>query len=441
MSSRVSRKKKVLLVLGLLAVPLVACGWIAFRDEPPPADFFLRSVRRRSVKQEDNGFRLVRLTDEEVWHHEDEPMPEWYSPTIDTKIAEEFVERNAAVIEKIDRCLTLPGFQVELPETSTSPRPYLSGWSQVTDVLALRARLHLDSRRVPEAFEDAMRLTRFGRRIRISQGDLYVYVLGTNLETLGLQVLVYTAIRGTMAPDGLRRGIRLLGEERSPSLWLADALKTEYVAITKAFEQMASGELVERDLHRGWNKWRLGWPFFKPNQAARYLAEGMTPLISSADIPAYERTLDLESRGAGDDNPTGSLFAGSKFMAEYFLVALRGSLTHTDVNSFQLGATRTLLALLLARAETSSLPASLEALVPRYLTAVPLDPFSGEPLHYSSSERIIYSVGIDGEDGGSAQEDPLQAFQDSRSRPCVSPRRPGTWKPWRSRGRKGSARS
>ncbi len=53
------------------------------------------------------------------------------------------------------------------------------------------------------------------------------------------------------------------------------------------------------------------------------------------------------------------------------------------------------------RLEQGGIPESLEALVPRYLTRVPLDPVDRAPLRYRrDGERryLVYSVGPDGRD-------------------------------------------
>lgn len=65
------------------------------------------------------------------------------------------------------------------------------------------------------------------------------------------------------------------------------------------------------------------------------------------------------------------------------------------------------LALRQSRLEHESEPTTLEDLVPDYLSAVPLDPYSGEPLRYrpSASGYQLYSVGPDGvDDGGKPME-------------------------------------
>ena len=65
------------------------------------------------------------------------------------------------------------------------------------------------------------------------------------------------------------------------------------------------------------------------------------------------------------------------------------------------------LALQAYRMNRGSYPASLDSLVPSYLSAVPLDPFTaGNPLRYRKSgfSYLLYSVGPDGVDNGGAAD-------------------------------------
>jgi hypothetical protein len=54
------------------------------------------------------------------------------------------------------------------------------------------------------------------------------------------------------------------------------------------------------------------------------------------------------------------------------------------------------------RQEHEKLPASLDELVPKFFSAVPLDPFSGKPLIYRRTQDsyLLYSIGPDGKDDG-----------------------------------------
>lgn len=76
----------------------------------------------------------------------------------------------------------------------------------------------------------------------------------------------------------------------------------------------------------------------------------------------------------------------------------------------------TALALRLYRADHAGRPpATLTALVPDYLPAVPIDPIDGQPLRYDATRAILWSVGDDGtDDGGDAT-------------PIDSERPPGWW--------------
>jgi hypothetical protein len=63
---------------------------------------------------------------------------------------------------------------------------------------------------------------------------------------------------------------------------------------------------------------------------------------------------------------------------------------------------KTDLALRLFRQERGRVPERLDELVPKYLAAIPVDPFSNQPLVYrrGDTDYLLYSVGADGEDNG-----------------------------------------
>jgi len=60
------------------------------------------------------------------------------------------------------------------------------------------------------------------------------------------------------------------------------------------------------------------------------------------------------------------------------------------------------------RLANGALPDSLGDLVPKFLDAVPIDPFDGQPLRYRKLTKgyVVYSVGEDGkDDGGDEKKD------------------------------------
>ncbi len=68
----------------------------------------------------------------------------------------------------------------------------------------------------------------------------------------------------------------------------------------------------------------------------------------------------------------------------------------------QLEGARVVLAVERYRLAESRLPKNLEELVPKFIEAVPIDPFDGRPLRYKKREKgyTVYSIGEDGEDNG-----------------------------------------
>ena len=61
----------------------------------------------------------------------------------------------------------------------------------------------------------------------------------------------------------------------------------------------------------------------------------------------------------------------------------------------------------------SRLPTRLEELLPNYLAKLPLDPFSGEPVHYNAASGLLYSVGTNLRDeGGKPQNPPLSDLEE-----------------------------
>ncbi len=70
-----------------------------------------------------------------------------------------------------------------------------------------------------------------------------------------------------------------------------------------------------------------------------------------------------------------------------------------------IAATRIIIALNRYLREEGSLPDDLQALVPKYIPEVPVDPFDCKPFRYSKSEGIVYSVGEDLIDSGGSLED------------------------------------
>ncbi|KPK75987.1 MAG: hypothetical protein AMS25_17800 [Gemmatimonas sp. SM23_52] len=129
--------------------------------------------------------------------------------------------------------------------------------------------------------------------------------------------------------------------------------------------------------------------------------ELMTAFEAEAQVPLWERD---ESEVEGElmrmhDSPIDHL----RYLP---LVIMMPSLSRASViaerGTQERDATLAALACELYRRRTGHWPASLAELAPRYLPAVPLDRFDGQPLRYRVADGcgVIYSIGVDRDDDG-----------------------------------------
>jgi hypothetical protein len=109
-----------------------------------------------------------------------------------------------------------------------------------------------------------------------------------------------------------------------------------------------------------------------------------------------------------------SSFSGDQFVAglsprhvflRTMLPAIEKAITHGDSLDVAIEGTRIMLAIEGYRADAGALPETLDALVPDYLEAVPVDPTHGDPFVYridgdEAIGYVLYSIGLDRTDDG-----------------------------------------
>jgi hypothetical protein len=89
-------------------------------------------------------------------------------------------------------------------------------------------------------------------------------------------------------------------------------------------------------------------------------------------------------------------------LSSMLLPALGNTIIKEANGLAQVRSAQTALAVERFRLAYGKLPEKLDELVPQFLSAVPTDPFDGQPLRYHLLEKgyVIYSIGSDGEDNG-----------------------------------------
>jgi hypothetical protein len=120
-------------------------------------------------------------------------------------------------------------------------------------------------------------------------------------------------------------------------------------------------------------------------------------------LDEIERRLDpTKNRAALLLRPNGV----GKILVALLVPAVNAVLHAECRNEASLAATRLVVACRRFEIDHGEPPATLGALVPKYLDAVPRDPYDGKPFRYDRERAIVYSVGKDLIDSGGSDELP-----------------------------------
>jgi len=95
-------------------------------------------------------------------------------------------------------------------------------------------------------------------------------------------------------------------------------------------------------------------------------------------------------------------------LTQMFVPPLMRALKQQGEADCKVALVRAALGVEMYRAEHGAFPETLEAVVPQYLEAVPVDPYDGKAIRYSAADGgfVVYSIGEDGsDDGGDAEKD------------------------------------
>jgi hypothetical protein len=384
----------------LLVAILITYGMLSM-DGPPPQDGDLMLVRLEAP-EEQNGVALVcqagekvQLPEEGEWIDDFLAGKDWDQAKVDALLAE-----NAEALALWRQGLERPAFQVPVyPDTSTSC-DYIYPVLHLRDLADLgAASLHRQGKDA-EAFDEAMRLVRFGRKVMAGKGALIDYQVGVSLEESGLARL------RKMIPEARLDGGRLASYEKALAAGAptgaeaADAFRGEYQARAADADSLVKSA-KSRD-ERGTSF------FFKVNRTKTAIAEQIRPYVEGAARPYAEMAWPERPHRIDDNGELVRVLVSGNGIGQWMLglmiMDFRGIFESKCQENVSVSATRILLAMRRYKIDHAALPATLDDLVPTYLDAVPRDDFDGKPLRYSASPKAIYSVGVNlVDDGGEAK--------------------------------------
>jgi hypothetical protein len=234
-----------------------------------------------------------------------------------------------------------------------------------------------------------------GRRLEQSRGDIICYSTGGGFRGGAMNSLRGIATEFKPSAAILRQALQQLEADRPDKDGFAAALRGEFRTFSHELENPEEALSVNGTPPLSLRIITHVPYMFHPNLTRRLGAEATRDAIDGIDLkPGYPGDL----RDMGNLNKFISGHRGNMLGLELLLIQTdfdHSMLDHRLKTQSTVSANEAFLALALYHREHGALPATLDALVPDYLPAVPRDYFDGQPIRYSRDFRAVWSVGSD----------------------------------------------
>mgnify|MGYP001407064508 CR=1 FL=1 len=420
--------KKIGAAILLASLFLAALIYAPIWDIAPP-DVSDLAVVRTEVPPEENAYACFLQATNELHEPPDFSLSEYLrGQTNDDALVSAVIATNQAVIAWIKHGVERPFCQE--PDNANN---FSLFWRffEVGQLLATQARFERMQGRMSEATDAALLLMQYGARLHQASDNMIDYPIANGVVNMGLTQAMALVRDKRCGPAERARLLAALTELRSANQELAKSARGDYAVQMELLEPTRSGRAYQIYADRlGVSKFkrtvvRLRVQFvylpsyFMQYNRTRHLMAGDYRLLMAHAGTAYadhplggsDTTGVLSGNTSQNDGPSAKRGQTHRLrwpsanvlglrIWRYQRKMLADKVRRACGDECKLSAVRLLLACRAYEETTGHLPETLEALVPDYLSAVPRDPFDGQPFRYSTERRIIYSVGEDLTDDG-----------------------------------------
>ncbi len=291
-------------------------------------------------------------------------------------LMEEFLAERAEALELLHEAAEIKEcrYPVDLRKSYNALAPHRTKARFCAKLLTLDALVHAQADRPGAAARSVKSSLALARSLR--HEPLFLsHLVRITIRAISVDTLRQVLSRTKYADAHLADLQEALEREEDP-VALARALAGERCMGVAVFDQEA-------------------WPMIGALDRAEYLRL-MRTWIDLAEKPVHER---MAAWSRQPENPHLPIYCPiTKSIAPDLWRAVRWE----GMSIALLRTARVAVAVERFRLAHERLPEGLEQLVPEFLDAVPLDPFTGDPLRYVRTQDgyAVYSVGADGEDNG-----------------------------------------
>ena len=267
----------------------------------------------------------------------------------------------------------------------------ITGLMHLYQIVRTKARRDVEQGRIAEARQDAVDLMAFASKMSDEAETRSTWMIASSFRGAACSIALDILATGKASDVDLVALKMLVGERTAAKFDVRRLVYADFrYSLTRQLWRGPNPSLRERySLH--------------PNRTLAEIIVRLQEVVAMSE-KGYDRTIGSQ-RASRDGMMPGQwcLFpnAEGRSFADMFLESWLSWSRLRALDAFGCLAAETCLAAEQFRRANGRAPTTLEELVPKFLSAVPLDPFeSSRPLSYDAERGVIWTVGSDGDYNG-----------------------------------------
>lgn len=379
--------------------------WLWSRDDPPPdvSDLVFSPLQ---LPDDQNAYAVLAKATQRVPPHqwtdqeEDTLQAMLNGSTWDDTIAQTCLRQVDPALPLLCQADRLPRGQTPWVSSPSDRLPNLSPIRKLCQMAQIRARAQTRSGHADDALRTALITLSAGHHVEESRGTIIHYLTGISIKTSSLGTIHDLVADGGASDKMLRSALRSVATSRASKTSLTLAFGSELRVFDSALLIMKNEgrESMLNDSPRQWLRPLARLPLlFKVNRTKQIYADFLRASSAMIDQPLAALQSNEELNDFISKQVKAKPFDPDNSIGRIFLSIITpttpGILKARLHDQSRISATEAFLALTLYKRDHHELPASLDALVPDYLPAVPRDYFDGRPIRYSRDLGVVWSTG------------------------------------------------
>ncbi|MCK4891603.1 MAG: hypothetical protein KAS78_02955 [Candidatus Pacebacteria bacterium] len=400
-----------------------------FTKDIDPIDDSDLSLQVISISNEENAyFDLIKIKDV-IYEPEDKSKAIFdlvNNELWDEKLAEDIIFNNQKAFEYFSKAADKKKFQnpISANPENINPNtifPSMHSWRKMAQFSSIKALYLLKQDKSKEAIQEALNSVYIGQKMQESQVSFLEYLVAISIKRTGLETVQNVISLSNLSTEELKKYAYDMDQFYKNENGFVAILKGEYYMQSLSIDALVNGDTemlkdytaeqsqdISEKLNNDYNY------YFRPNKTKFLFAEYVRKTIKNAnrfcnDIP----TIDSQRLASSSyiklyltENAIG------KTIYDIVITSLASVNTTKCEEDSLVSATQAIIAIKAYKNDNGDYPSSLDELVPRYISSVPLDYFDGNSLKYSKEDEILYSVGKDLIDNGGSAGESWQTMPD-----------------------------